>query len=584
MTRDFLLTPQKKLKYLPSIKHMLEILKIKNFALIDSAEIHFKPGLNIISGETGTGKSLLLEAISLLLGTRVSLDRIRSGCEEAVIEGLFEITELSWMPSRLQSLGFMPAFSELLIKRTIHHTGRHRIFVNGELATLSVLQTLCEGLIDLCSQQEHQSLMKAHAQLELLDQYAGCLEPAKKLILDLSVYRSRCKDYQECLQANQDNIQKTNFLKFQMDEIQQAKLQWDEEEQLQNKKQVLQSAAVRLQVVEHIRQLFESEDTGILRLIQSLFTQVRTLLGLDASIQDLFERIEKINIQVEDGSVAFHHYCRSIEFDPFQLQTVQDRLSFLSNLKRKYGLSLHGLIEMLAQLEREQSVWDQNVETLKQFEKELQTRALQLNTQGMELTQIRKHISPLFAALVTNELKDLKMSESEFQIEIHSKENLLEWSSTGKESVQFLVQTNAGEPIRPLSKIASGGELSRLMLAIRRVISSQGGIGVYLFDEIDAGIGGHTAFEVGKKLKSVAALNQVICITHLPQVAAFANHHLVVQKTVQKDASTKRTLTEVLELTDSAKTEEIARMLGGPTLTSKNLANATELLEMASLF
>jgi DNA repair protein RecN (Recombination protein N) len=266
-----------------------------------------------------------------------------------------------------------------------------------------------------------------------------------------------------------------------------------------------------------------------------------------------------------------------VDLDPERLELVKERLSLIADLRRKYGASVTAILEQLETLEGEFAGLGQMEERLGKIEAELAEAEVELRRAGKKLSAARKKVSDLLAASVTGELKDLKMSDARFSIELTPREDLSEWTVSGADLIQFVVQTNRGEPARPLGKIASGGELSRLMLAIRRVIADKGGIGVYLFDEIDAGIGGQTAFQVGKKLKSVAAYNQVLCITHLPQVASFADHHLVVRKS----AVGKRTVTEVLELKARERKEELARMLGGPELTRKSLENAQELLQLA---
>ncbi len=556
---------------------MLEILRIKNIAIIDSAEINFKKGLNIISGETGAGKSIVIEAISLLLGSRASTELIRSGCDEAIIEGLFDISDIPWMTPRLDQYGFSENPSELLIKRTVHRAGRHRISVNGELATLTVLQNLCEGLIDLCGQHEHQSLLKPNTQLELLDRYGGLTESTRTLSQSLSQFRSMNKERELLEKAESERAKRVDFVKFQIDEIRAAQLEAGEDEKLQKEKQLLQSTGSRVQAAENVRLILESEEDGVIHSLRLAFQKLRTLIQLDPQAKTLSEALERAVAETEEVTLGLNRYLSTVELNPERLQTIQERLSLLADLRRKYGTRVTDILEHLAQLEEEYSSFGQVSERLHGLIHDLALLDIELRKQGKKLSQARKKISELLASSVTAELKDLKMSEAKFLIELSLKEELMEWNSFGGDSIQFLVQTNRGEPARPLGKTASGGELSRLMLAIRRVIADRGGIGVYLFDEIDAGIGGQTAFQVGKKLKSVASYNQVICITHLPQVASFADHHLVVRKSI----SGKRTLTEIAELTHDSRKEELARMLGGPDLTLKSLENASELLELA---
>jgi DNA repair protein RecN (Recombination protein N) len=558
---------------------MLETLRIKNIAIIDLAEIHFKPGLNILSGETGAGKSIVIEAISLLLGSRASTELIRAGCDEAVIEGLFCIGDVPWMGARLRQYGFDGATSELLIKRTVHKAGRHRISINGELANLSVLQNLCEGLIDLCGQHEHQTLLKPTTQLELLDRYGGLLDQTKHIGQLLKNFQTLRHERDQLQQADTERTKRTHFLKFQIDEIQAAQLIPDEDKQLQHEKILLQSAEGRVQTAESARQVIESDDdSGVLNSLRIALQKLRGLVALDERVQVITEALERAVAETEEVTLALNRYVSGVELDPERLQTIQERLSLFADLRRKYGSSITEILETLNKLESEFSSLGQVTEKLEQVSAKLEASEVELKKLGKKLSTMRKKVSEALAISVTEELKDLKMGEAKFLIELSPKESITDWTAQGGDTIQFVVQTNRGEPARPLGRIASGGELSRLMLAIRRVISDRGGIGVYLFDEIDAGIGGQTAFQVGKKLKSVSSYNQVICITHLPQVASFADHHLVVKKSNHGT----RTKTEVAELTRHERREELARMLGGPELTQKSLENASELLDLAA--
>ena len=557
---------------------MLQILRIKNIAIIDSAEIHFKGGLNILSGETGTGKSIIIEAISLLLGSRASTELIRAGKEDAIVEGFFDISEIPWISERLKEAGFENSNSELLVKRIVSQSGKHRIYINGELATLTLLQKICDGLIDLCGQHEHQSLLKPPRQLELLDEYGALREEVKKVSLTWTAYRGLIQKQKYLENSEIERIKKTDFLKFQIEEIQQAQLKVDEEQELQKEKQLLQSAETRAKLGETIRQILESEEnSGVLNQLRFSIQKIKSLAHLDSKILPLSESLERALAETEEVALSLNKYLSSIEMDSELLQNIQDRLSLIGDLRRKYGAQVSDVLETLNALDGELSSLNQSSAQLLEIKSQISKVEALLQTEGQHLSLARKKAATLLAQSVTRELKDLKMADSKFLIELQYEEHPLQWTSLGGDSIQFAVQTNRGEPSRPLGKIASGGELSRLMLAIRRVISQKGGIGVYLFDEIDAGIGGQTAFEVGKKLRSVASRNQVICITHLPQVASFAHHHLVVKKMNHGD----RTTTEIIELNSKSQCEEIARMLGGPRLTPKSLENASELLELA---
>lgn len=556
---------------------MLETLKIKNIAVIDSAEIRFKKGLNILSGETGAGKSIVIEAISLVLGSRASSELIRAGCDDAVVEGLFDTSEIAWFKSRLEELGFDSSSNELLIKRTVNRAGKHRIYVNGELATLSILQNLCEGLIDLCGQHEHQSLIKPATQLELLDRYGGLADQGKIVARAFVEMKALEAERTKLQNAEAERSKRADFLSFQLGELRDAHLSPSEDENLQQEKILLQSAESRVQSAESARQVLENDEDGAMNSLRVAIMKLRTLGQIDERATPMREGLERALAEAEEASMGLNRYLSSADLNPERLIEVQERLSKIADLRRKYGASVNEMLETLSKLETDFAAMGQTEERLKELDSKFEKAESELRKQAKKLSIARKKVSEALAASVTGELKDLKMGEAKFSIDLTIKEDIAHWNESGADSIQFQVQTNRGEASKPLGKIASGGELSRLMLSIRRVIADRGGIGVYLFDEIDAGIGGQTAFQVGKKLKSVANFNQVICITHLPQVASFANHHLVVRKSPMG----KRTITEVIELSIKDRKEELARMLGGPELTKKSLENAAELMELA---
>ena len=560
---------------------MLETLKIKNLAVIDHAEISFKAGLNILSGETGAGKSIIIEAISLLLGSRASSSLIRTGCPEAVIEGVFDLTDLPEIQQRLSEQGFEDSDNhQLLIKRTVHHAGKHRISINCELATLSNLQAICAGLVDLCSQHEHQSLLKTSTQLDLLDRF-GKLAPLRNEYSQVFLRVRALHTELERLQQNEsDRVRRLDFLRFQIEELRAANLKPDEEELLQKDKSLLQSAQARSLKISQLQSLLEDGDNGsALQLLQLAIQRLSELSQIDDQVQSLGESLERAKVEVEDTAHALNRYAKSINSDPDRLEQLQERLALLASLRRKYGESTSEMIQTLARLEAEFDSLNGSEERIAAIQSQLETETRTLVSVAMKLSQGRSKSAAKLSTAVTGELRELNMADAHFQIQLQSHEKQTErYSALGADEIEFMVSTNRGELAQPMGKIASGGELSRIMLSIRRVISDRGGIGVYLFDEIDAGMGGHTAFQVGKKLKAVSAHNQVLCITHLPQVASFADHHLVVYKSAQG----KRTVTEVRELADKNRKEELARMLGGAVLTKKSLENAAELLEMAA--
>lgn len=547
---------------------MLETLSIKNIAVIDSVEIPFKEGLNILSGETGAGKSIVIEAIGLILGSRANTELIRTGCDEASVEGLFDLHEMPWMKKRLEAHGFESNVKELLVRRTIKKDGKHRIYINGQLATAGILSELCQGLVDLCGQHEHQSLLKTSTQTDLLDRYGGLTESAQAFNLALQNTKEITAKLEKMRSHSQEQTQRVEFLKFQIEELKSAELISGEDELLVKEKQLLQTSEMRVTSADAVTRSLDDEE-GVCQGLRIAIQKMKALVQTDPSAQTILDSLMRALSEAEEASLIANRYLNSVNQDPARLALIQDRLALLANFRKKYGSTVDEMISKLAVLETEYNEIENIDQTIDSLEKQLNDSISESKKLGKKLSNARLKVSELLADSVTGELKDLKMSEAKFSVAFNPGEFT--------DELQFLVQTNRGDEARPLGKIVSGGELSRLMLAIRRVIADRGGIGVYLFDEIDAGIGGQTAFQVGKKLKSVAKYNQVICITHLPQVASFADHHL----SVVKKSEGKRTLTDVVILNQKDRKEELARMLGGPTLTKKSLENAAELLEMA---
>ncbi|MCC7442943.1 MAG: DNA repair protein RecN [Bdellovibrionales bacterium] len=558
---------------------MLDRLKIKNIAVIDETEIPFRKGLNILSGETGAGKSIVINAIGLILGGRATAELIREGCEEGVVEGLFDLSDLPWMRERLERLGFSPDADELLVKRVVSAAGRHRIYVNGELATAAILHELCEGLVDLCGQHEHQSLIKPQTQMDLLDRYGSLLERAARARASFISVRDLRAELESLRSSEEERSRRLGFLEFQIQELRAADLKPGEDESLQTEKRLLQSTEFRLQLGEHIRQSLEGEPEGVLDPLRGAVAKARALADVDPSTRAILEGMERAAAELEEALLEVSRYLDAAELNPDRLQAVQDRLATLADLRRKYGASVNEMLATAARLEAELSALGHAGNRIEALQTDLEKGEAELYKLGKDLSAARRKAAKLLSDSVTGELKDLKMPDAVFEAQLESREDLTLWSAWAcGDLIQFLIQTNRGDKSRPLGKVASGGELSRIMLAIRRVIADKGGIGVYLFDEIDAGIGGQTAFEVGRKLASVAKFNQVICITHLPQVAAFGDHHL----SVRKEAAGRRTVTRVLELDAKERKAEIARMLAGPQITKTSLQSAGELLGLAA--
>ncbi len=556
---------------------MIQTIKIRNFALIENAEIPFEHGLNILSGETGAGKSIVLEAISLLLGGRANSETIRSGAEEAVVEGYFDIEQLPWLKNRLQEVGIECDGNELLIKRTVSKSGKNRIFLNGQLATLNMLSTVCEDLIDLCGQHEHQSLFKSVVQIALLDRFSGIEDLQKKASTQYRKTITLLEEWESLKKKEEERVQRLAFLQFQLEELEAAALVPGEDESLAAEKRLLQSVGQRMSLAAQVHDALDGEE-GALNALRIALSKVKSLCQMDEGVEPLQSSIERALAEVEDASHASRSYTSRADLSPDRLEKVQERLSLITNLKRKYGNLLDEIITYQGKLREEIDLLTHLSTRLDSLESEYGEERKSALKLAKDLFEKRKKGADGLSKAVSKELKELRMQDAEVGFSLTFSDDLASWGSESLGTVaDLLVRTNLGEEKKPIQKIVSGGELSRLMLAIRRVIADKGGIGVYLFDEIDAGLGGQTAFTVGKKLKSVAGYNQVLCITHVPQVACFADHHL----SISKQSSKGRTVTEVRCLSDGERRDEIARMLGSEKLTPAALKNAKDLIDSA---
>ncbi|RII30619.1 MAG: DNA repair protein RecN [Geobacter sp.] len=552
---------------------MLTDLSIKNVAIIDSLHLALGPGLTVLTGETGAGKSIIIDAVGLIMGARASNDLIRTGSDEAVVEAIFDISGLPEIGQQLEEAG-LEADSELLIKRSISRSGKNRIFINGGMATLALLVDLARRLVNIYGQHESQTLLKPENHLLLLDAYAGSAplrSEFAKMFAQIQTVRERLEQLDE---QEREAARKLDLLSFQSAEIAAADLRPGEEEELDEQRQVLANAE-RLcnSSAESFERLYGG-DGAILGQLRRITGSIADLATIDHRLDELAANLESTYLQLEDAAISLRDYASGIESDPAMLQKVEDRLDLIGRLRKKYAPTV---AEIMAFKERVDVELDQlrgREQDRRHLEEELDLLSAELDKLGAKLTEQRTNaIAGLKAALET-EAHQLAMKNAVFEIAL---EPLPEPRTSGFERIEFLFSPNPGEPPRPLARIASGGELSRLMLAIKQVLP-EGDVPTLVFDEVDTGIGGATSELVGRKLKNVANSQQVLCITHLPQVAVFADHHLLVNKLV-KDG---RTTTQVMPLAAHARTNEIARMLAGSTITESALSHAADMLAAAA--
>ncbi len=554
---------------------MLEHLHIKNIALIQESEILFDSGLNILTGETGAGKSMVIDALHFALGGKVNRDFLRKEEQTALVEALFT-TQNPKVDMFLEEHGIEPeGDGTLLISRILQSSGRSVARINGNVVTTSMLKALAAELMDLYGQHEHQSLLNPSGHIHLLDRFCG-----EELVQTLKAYRA-CfaeeRELQKQLQmlcgAESSRAQRLDILRFQKDEIEAAALQSKEEENLLEQKKRLGSIDKLMRFsMEGVRLLYDGTE-GIPSVCDHLGDALHCIeeaAQLDASLCDLSERMNDIYAQVEDVSREWKKYTQNLEADPDTLETIEERLQVIYRLKRKYGGSVEEVLQFYQNVVSELELLENSEEKAAELEEKIDQIQNKMHSLAQTMTQLRRKTADQVQAHVESALHDMQMMQARFVIAIEPRK---QFTMEGMDQVEFLISANAGEDLKPLAKIASGGEMSRVMLALKTVLVDADEIGTFVFDEIDTGVSGKTARKVGEKMSLLAKKRQIICITHLPQIAAMADSHYRIHKQVIDG----RTTTQVERLNDTEACQELARLLGGEEITETTLAAAKEL-------
>lgn len=551
---------------------MLTDLSITNIAIIESLHISFGPGLTMLTGETGAGKSIIIDAVGLVMGNRASADLIRSGEDEAGVEAFFDISGHQELRQLLEESGF-ECDGELLIKRSISRAGKNRIFINGNMATLSLLTDISRRLINIYGQHESQTLLRPDNQLLLLDAFAGCAPLREKFALihgELQTLKRRLEHLDE---EEREAARRLDLLSFQSGEIAAASLKTGEDTALEEERQLLAHAEKLGATSSDAYERLYGGDGAILGQLRRISSSIGDIARIDHTLSETATSLEEAYLQLEDAAISLRDYSSRIEADPAGLQRADDRLDQIGRLKKKYGSTIEEIIDYKCRIDAELETLAGQQQDRRQLETECERLAADLQACGAELSARRSTAAAELKKALEREVHQLAMKNAVIEASLNP---LAEPRSSGCEKVEFLFSPNPGETPRPLAKVASGGELSRLMLAIKQVLP-EGDVPTLIFDEVDTGIGGATSELVGAKLKNVAGRQQVLCITHLPQVAAFADHHLRVEKQITNG----RTATTVTPLAGEARTGEIARMLGGTTITDTTRRHADEMLAAA---
>ena len=556
---------------------MLQELRIKNFAIIDELDLSFLKGFNILTGETGAGKSIILNAVQLLLGDRASEELIRSSEEEASVEALFDISENREVKGRIQEKGQRLLGTEerdsLLVRRVISRSGRGKAFINGNLATLGMLSEIGEELLSIYGQHEHQSLQRVDTHIDILDEFGELMELREEFQNLFQRFTSLSQELDR-IRGEKERREKERELKaFQSKEIEKAGIRIGEEQALKEEKKVLAHAKKLTDFANASEELLYSTEGSAIERMQAVLHQGKEMTMIDPSLSPIFKNLDGALIQLEEVALALRDYSKRIEVNPGRLEEIEIRLEEIDRLKRKYGSSEADILRFKEEIDDTLNSFTSDEERLSRLEREVGPLQEEMTQRAQKLSRERKQVASELKRSVEKELATLGMKKTTFQVRIDDQA----LSNKGKDRIEFLISPNIGEEVKPLAKIASGGELSRIMLAMKRILAIIGGRQVLIFDEVDAGIGGAIAEVVGRKLRELSKHHQVICVTHLPQIACFAERH----HSVKKEVKSGRTVTVVDPLEKEARVEEIARMLGGVKVTEKTRAHAQEMMENA---
>ena len=557
---------------------MLLELRLENYAVMESVAVEFDPGLSLLTGETGAGKSILIDALTLLMGDKGSPDVVRFGAERAILTAVFEVESgrEKMVAAILESNGLDHDDANLILRREVAAKGR--VFINNQPATVSVLKQLAPHLASIHAQNESLASFDGEARLSLLDHFAAIeLDSVDQAFAAWTQFKRRIEELE---QGEQDRLRLVDLWSFQKQEIESARIQAGEDERLEAEKRILGNAEkIHNSAMLAFDLLYEgaSSSSTSLRAAQK---HVEELMRFEPKFQEAVALLESARISVEDVGASLRDYAGGIESSPERLAEIEDRLAWLDRLKRKYGPTLDDVRKLGEEVRRKLSEIENKDEVLRELRAQLSAAGENYLRLARSISKRRYEAAKKLEKLVETEVNDLAM-RSEFHIEITGSDEEGEWTSSGFDRVEFMISTNPGEPMGPVEQIASGGELSRVMLALKASIESgsrKKAAGVprtLIFDEIDTGIGGRAAEAVGKKLKSLARTHQVLCVTHLPQIATFADQHYLIHKEARGD----RTRTSVRRITGNERTEEIARMLSGAKLTETSLKHAEQMLK-----
>lgn len=553
---------------------MLCELRVQNLALIESLELVFddSAGLVVMTGETGAGKSIMLRAITLLTGARASADWVRNGADSCTVEALFEIDEKHEDVLQLLEEGGFGNDTAVIIKRVVSAKGRSKLYVNGSMATAKLVSTITSNMLNVASQHDHQQLLQPHLHLDFVDTLGELWPERSAFGKQVEQWKGLLQELNELRKAEQDKEQRRDFLKFQLDEINSAAIVVGEDELLAAEKKKLKSADALVKLSQESYHLLSS--TVVDQLV-NLRKNVMNLAQLDPDIEGLAEEIGEYSYLAEDYSQRLREYRDSLEVNPLRLDEVSDRIDLLQQLKRKYGDTLEDVLEFARQADQELQQIDSVEQQLEDLEKKLAVVEKELLGDAKSLSSKRKKTANQLEKAMAAEMTSLAFNRAGIEVKWQEcDESLDDIKPFGWDRIEFFFSANPGEPSRPLAKVASGGELSRMMLAMKCILAKKDLVETVIFDEVDSGIGGEAAEAVARKIQELSGHHQVFCITHLPQIAARGTEHFLVAKSVDDG----RTQSSIRKLKEENRISELARMLAGDSATEQTKAWAEELL------
>jgi DNA repair protein RecN (Recombination protein N) len=563
---------------------MLTCVRVSEFAIIEQQEVVFEPGLNIVTGETGAGKSILVDALQLVLGARGRADLVRSGAEQAEVEALFDVRDDPVALIRLEGVG-VEVEDEIVLHRVNQATGRTRAYINGKLATAAQLRRVAAGLVDISSQHEHHSLANASTHIGYLDAYAGLGELEAKMQAAWATLVDARTAVRELEEQARNRVDREGYLRYQLTELENLDFEVGEDERLADEARRLRHAERLSRATQGAEAVLYENENALTVQLSRVIGGLQELAAIDPRLGEITQQIESARLELEEAARVLGHYGRNVHADPDRQAEVEARLHQLKRLQRKYGGTLESVMAYRAELLG-------SLEELVQVEVKLEERQVKLDRAlehagavAKELSAARKRSAERLAAAITAELEELGMGEARVLVDVAAFDKQstdfavdgAPLTSTGIDRVEFLIAPNRGEEPRPLARVASGGEISRSLLALKSVLAGNGPAGTYVFDEVDAGVGGAVAEVIGRKLQQIATHHQVICITHLPQIAAFGEAHFFVEKATRDG----RTRSSIRTLDAQARIKELANMMGGKQHGRSTRKAAEELLALA---